>query len=75
MLVVPVAAATQIARSFRETLYLSVIFGELSVVGGFVFAIGQGLPAGSSIVVAAIAIYLATIAVSERSTPALSTRS
>ncbi|PSP60849.1 metal ABC transporter permease [Halobacteriales archaeon QH_7_66_37] len=75
MLVVPVAAATQVARSFRETLYLSVIFGELSVVFGFAVAIGQGLPAGSSIVVAAIAIYLATIAVSERSTPALSTRS
>jgi len=75
MLVVPVAAATQVAASFRETLYLSVIFGELSVVGGFAFAIGQGLPAGSSIVVAAIVIYLLAIVVSDRSTLALSTRS
>lgn len=73
MLVVPVAAASQIGRSFRETLYLSVIFGQLSVVLGFAFAINQGLPAGSSIVVAAIIIYLTTIGVSSRSTKPLST--
>jgi zinc transport system permease protein len=72
MLVVPVAAASQIARSFRETIALSVIFGELSVVGGFVVAIGQGLPAGSSIVLAAIALYLATVLLSDRATLRLS---
>jgi zinc transport system permease protein len=63
MLVVPVAAASEIACSFRETLALSIIFGELSVIGGFAIAIGGGLPAGSSIVVAAICLYLLTIAV------------
>jgi zinc transport system permease protein len=73
MLVVPVAAASQIARSFRETLYLSVIFGQLSVVAGFAFAISQGLPAGSSIVIAAILIYLVTVGASDRSTKAIST--
>jgi zinc transport system permease protein len=73
MLVVPVAAASQVANSFRETVYLAIIFGQLSVVGGFAFAIGQGLPAGSSIVVAAICVYLATIAVSDRSSMAIST--
>jgi zinc transport system permease protein len=72
MLVVPVAAASQIAHSFRETLYLSVIFGQLSVVLGFGFAISQGLPAGSSIVLAAICIYLGTIGLSGRSTRAIS---
>jgi len=46
MLVVPVAAASQIARSFRETMYLAVIFGQLSVIGGFAVSIGFGLPSG-----------------------------
>ena len=73
MLVIPVAAASQLARSFRETMYLSVIFGQLSVIGGFAFSISQGLPSGGSIVVAAIVIYLASIAASGFSVKAIST--
>ena len=67
MLVIPVAAATQIARSFRETLYLSILIGQLSVLGGFAFAISQSLPSGGSIIVVAIAFYLFAIAISDRS--------
>ncbi|WP_418284651.1 metal ABC transporter permease [Halorubrum sp. DTA46] len=73
MLVVPVAAASQMARSFRETTYLSVIFGQLSVVGGFAVSIGFGFPSGGSIVVTAIAIYLASIVGSGFSVKAIST--
>jgi len=72
MLVVPVAAASQVAESFRETLYLSIIVGQVSVIGGFAFAISQGLPAGSSIVLAAIALYLLSIALSDKPVTALS---
>ena len=54
MLVVPVAAASQIAQSFRETLYLSIIFGQLSIIGGFAVSIHQGLPSGGSIVIVGI---------------------
>jgi zinc transport system permease protein len=71
MLVVPVAAASQVARSFRETTYLAVIFGQLSVIGGFVVAVGGGLPSGGSIVVVAIAIYLVAIAASGSSMRAI----
>ncbi len=67
MLVVPVAAASQISNSFRETLYLSIIFGQLSILGGFGFAIWRSFPSGGSIVVVAISIYLAAIALSSRS--------
>ncbi|WP_226481825.1 metal ABC transporter permease [Natrinema amylolyticum] len=73
MLVVPVAAATQIANSFRETLSLSILFGQVSVIGGFAFSISQGLPTGGSIVVVAIACYLLAILASSRSTAAIST--
>ncbi|WP_222919344.1 metal ABC transporter permease [Natrinema sp. SYSU A 869] len=73
MLVVPVAAATQIAHSFRETLLLSILFGQVSVIGGFAFSISQGLPTGGSIVVVAIACYLLAILASSRSAAAIST--
>jgi len=73
MLVVPVAAASQIARSFRETMYLAVIFGQLSVIGGFAVSIGFGLPRGS-IVITAIAIYLASIVGSGFSVKAIDRR-
>ena len=72
MLVVPVAAASQIARSFRETMYLSVIVGQLSVIGGFVVSIGFGLPSGGSIVVTAIAVYLVSVVGSGFSVTAIS---
>ncbi len=72
MLVIPVAAASQVAQSFRETLYLSVLVGQCSILGGFAFAISQGLPSGGSIILVAILFYLVAIAVSGRSGAALS---
>ncbi|ELY53765.1 metal ABC transporter permease [Natronococcus jeotgali] len=72
MLVIPVAAASQIARGFRETLALSILFGQGAVLGGFAFAISQGLPPGGSIVVVAIGIYLLAILASSRSGSAIS---
>lgn len=73
MLVVPVAAATQVSTSFAQTQRLSIVFGQLSVVGGFALAIGADLPSGGSIVLVAIAVYLVAIAVGGRSGPAIST--
>ncbi len=68
LLVIPVAAASQIARSFRETLYLSVLVGQIAVIGGLAVSIGASLPPGGSIIVIAIGIYLLAVAVSDRST-------
>ncbi|MFO7834184.1 MAG: metal ABC transporter permease [Halohasta sp.] len=73
MLVVPVAAASQVARSFRETVYLSILFGQTAVLAGFVFSLSLSLPAGGSIVMAAIVIYLAAIGLSKSSVTAIST--
>jgi zinc transport system permease protein len=67
MLVIPVATANQLARSFRETLYLAIIFGQLAIIGGFAVSIQQGLPSGGSIVVVAIALYLLAIGTAGRS--------
>ncbi len=72
MLVVPVAAASQVSLSFRETVYLSVLFGQVAVLGGYAFAVAWSLPPGGSIVVTAIAIYVVAILVTDRSVTALS---
>jgi zinc transport system permease protein len=72
LLVIPVAAASQVAQSFRETLYLSVLVGQVSVLGGLAIAIGASLPPGGSIIVIAIALYLMAVAVSDRSIGGLS---
>ena len=66
LLVIPVAAASQVAQSFRETLYLSVLVGQVAVLGGLAVSIGVGLPPGGSIIVIAIGAYLLSIAVSGR---------
>lgn len=63
MLVIPVAAASQVARSFRETVYLSIIFGQASVAAGFAFSVSAGMPSGGSIIVMTIIIYSAAVLV------------
>ena len=66
MLVIPAAAASQLANTFRETLILSVLFGQVSVIAGIFFAIGASLPPGGAIIVVGIAIYLLAVFVSGR---------
>lgn len=66
MLVVPVAAAAQIAGSFRSALYGSVIVGEASVFAGIALAWTYGLRPGAVIVVVAITIYLVAVVVGNR---------
>ena len=74
MLVVPVAAASQLAVSFRETMYLSVIFGQVAILAGFGVSIAMSLPSGGSIVLVAIGLYVVSIALSKNGVTALSTR-
>ena len=66
MLVVPVAAASQIATSFREAVYISILVGEFSVIVGILAAHQAGLPAGGSIVMIAVFFYAAAVILSER---------
>ena len=72
LLVIPVAAASQVAQSFRETLYLSVLIGQVSVLGGLGVAIAVSLPPGGSIIVIAIAVYLLAVVISDHSAGGLS---
>ena len=57
MLVIPVAAAAQLARSFRHSLLLAIAAAQIAVVLGTTLSYTFGLAAGGTIVLVAIAVY------------------
>ncbi|EJN60897.1 zinc transport system permease protein [Halogranum rubrum] len=57
MLVVPVATAAQLSRSFRESMLVAVVAAELAVVVGIGLSYSYGLAAGGTIVLVAIGGY------------------
>ena len=62
MLVVPVAGATQVSRSFSESLVVSVVLAELAVLLGIAAAYYGGVTAGGVIVLFAVGIYVCAVA-------------
>ncbi|WP_436935097.1 metal ABC transporter permease [Halovenus marina] len=62
MLVVPVAGATQVSRSFSESLLVSVVLAELAVFLGIGVAYYTGVTAGGIIVLVAVGIYICAVA-------------
>jgi zinc transport system permease protein len=65
MLVVPVATAALVARSFKQSILLAILAAEFAVLSGVTLAYVYGIAAGGSIVVSAIAVY-ATVLVSQK---------
>ncbi|WP_115863881.1 metal ABC transporter permease [Halorussus litoreus] len=63
MLVVPVAAAARVARTFKQSLLLAVLAGEFAGVVGVTVSYRYGLAAGGSIVLTGIALYAVVLAV------------
>lgn len=63
LMTLPTAAAMRIAKSFNQTVWLSVLFGEISVLSGLVSAFYLDLAPGGTIVVTSILILLAVLAV------------
>ena len=61
MLVVPVAGAAQLARSFREALLASVILAEIAVLVGITLSFHYEATAGGTIVLVAVAVYIAAV--------------
>lgn len=58
LMVVPVLSAMQFRKSFRKTLFLSVVFSMLSVVSGFVLAYHFNLASGGSIVIVTVLFFV-----------------
>ena len=61
MLVVPVAGATQLARSFREALLASIVLAEIAVLAGITLSYQYEATAGGTIVLVAVGLYIAAV--------------
>ncbi|MEF8973734.1 MAG: metal ABC transporter permease [Haloarcula sp.] len=61
MLVVPVAGATQVSRSFSESLLVSIVLAELAVLLGIGISYYAGATAGGVIVLVAVGIYVVSV--------------
>ncbi|MFI1399878.1 metal ABC transporter permease [Streptomyces sp. NPDC020681] len=58
LMVVPVAAAQQIARSFRATFAMAVVIGVAVALAGTTTSYYQDVPPGATIVLLAIAVFI-----------------
>ncbi|ELZ78169.1 metal ABC transporter permease [Haloferax larsenii] len=63
MLVVPVAGAAQVSKSFTQSLLVSVVLAELAVLLGIGVSYYGGATAGGVIVLVAVAIYAVSVIV------------
>lgn len=61
LMTLPVAASIRIAKGFKQTILLSIIFGEVSVLGGLFTAYYLNLAPGGTIVMIAVAILIIAI--------------
>ena len=62
LMIVPVAAAQLVARSFRQTMTIAMVIGGIACVGGLLVTFTVDLAPGALIVLLAIAIYAGTAA-------------
>ncbi|MGM7635582.1 metal ABC transporter permease [Bacillus sp. Hm123] len=67
LMTLPVAASMRVARGFKQTIFFSIVFGEIAVVSGLVSAYYLDLAPGGTIVVASILILLLVISLKKLS--------
>ena len=68
MLVVPVAGAEQVSRSFNESILVSIVLAELAVILGMGVSYYGGATAGGVIVLVAVGIYVVAVVVGKLQT-------
>jgi zinc transport system permease protein len=61
LMTLPVAASMRVAKGFKQTIILSVIFGEISVIIGLVLSYYLDIAPGGTIVMLAVVILLGAI--------------
>lgn len=66
LMTLPVAAAMRIAKSYKQLIAFSIIFGEISVIVGLILGYYVNIPPGGTIVVTAIVILISTITIQGR---------
>ncbi|RRN73178.1 metal ABC transporter permease [Peribacillus simplex] len=61
LMTLPVAASLRFAKGFKQMIVLSVIFGEVSVIGGLFLSYNLDLAPGGTIVIIAVLILILSI--------------
>lgn len=61
LMTIPVAASLRFAKGFKQMITYSVVFGEISVIGGLVLSYYLDLAPGGTIVLIAVLILIASI--------------
>lgn len=61
LMTLPVAASIRVAKGFKQTIILSLVFGEISVLGGLFTAYYLNLAPGGTIVMLSVFILILTI--------------
>lgn len=61
LMTLPVASSIRIAKSFKQTLFYSIVFGEISVIGGLISGFYLNIAPGGTIVVIAAIILVGAI--------------
>ncbi|GGE06328.1 metal ABC transporter permease [Marinithermofilum abyssi] len=67
LITLPVAASLQIAKSFRQALWLSVLFAQIAVLSGLAAAFYLDWASGGTIILVSVAILLSVLAIKEGS--------
>ncbi|MBM7701504.1 metal ABC transporter permease [Metabacillus iocasae] len=61
LMTLPVAASIRLATGFKQTIFLSILFGEISVLGGLFLSYYLDLAPGGTIVMIAVLILIISI--------------
>lgn len=61
LMIIPVAGAMKIGKSFKNTLFIAIIFSEASVLMGLWLSFVFGIPSGATIVLFNIAILIMVV--------------
>lgn len=67
LMTLPVAASIRFAKGFKQTIFFSILFGEISVLGGLFLSYYLDLAPGGTIVLIAAAILVLAIWLKKRS--------
>lgn len=63
LMTLPVAASMRLTRGFKQTIGLSIVFGEVAVILGLISGYYFGIPPGGTIVLVSIIILLISIGI------------
>jgi zinc transport system permease protein len=61
LLVIPVVTAGRFARSFAQTIFISIILAAIAVIAGLFLAFYAGIAAGGAIVLSALVMFILSL--------------